>query len=828
MKKILTLLIALSGTLAGLSQTKTGNISGRITDGLSKTIESATIALIKAQDSSVVKYAVASKEGKFVFDQVPSGTYLVSVSAVGHLKGFSTLAVISDQQPEIILGTIELVPQAKTMGAITITARKPLIEQKIDRTVVNVDASVTNAGSTAMEVLEKSPGISVDKDGNISLKGKQGVMVLVDGRPTQLGGADLANLLKSMSSNNLDQIEIMTNPPAKYDAAGNAGIINIKTKKNKQFGYNGSVNANYGQGLLPKLNEGFNFNYRQGKWNLFTNGSHTYRERSNKLFIKRNFLDEQTKDVVRHFDQEAKMKSAGTYMNAKLGADYFAGKNTTVGIVLSGFSNKNDFQNNNLTNIYNNNMVLQNITKAVSLQDETWKNFSSNLNFRQVLDTTGKELTADVDFSTYKATNNNSLSNYYYNAAGSEFQKGDTLYGKLPQQIDIYSGRIDYVMPLKKDSRFEAGIKSSIVKTDNDALYDVVNNGVTGADLLRTNGFVYEENINAAYVNLSTPLSKKINAQFGLRLENTVSKGFSDGYKVDYASGNIVPTDTSFTRNYTQLFPTAYLQYKAGEKHNFGLNYGRRIRRPNYESLNPFIEYLDRYTYQMGNPNLKPQFSHNIELSHSYKGFLNTTLNYTQTNDIIQQVLEQNEATNETYVKQANIAKQRQFGLAVSANMPVNKWWTNSLYVNVFNNRYEGMINTVPVTIQATTLMLNGSQQFKIGKTFTAELSGWFRTAGIEGVFEAGSVGGLNVGFSQQIIKGKGTIRLSVRDILWSQGFNAISRYGTVDARISEKGDSRVVNLGFNFRFNKGKMNGGPKRRSNSSNDEQNRVGAGN
>ena len=321
MKKILTLLIALSGTLAGLSQTKTGNISGRITDGLSKTIESATIALIKAQDSSVVKYAVATKEGKFVFDQVPSGTYLVSVSAVGHLKGFSTLAVISDQQPEIILGTIELVPQAKTMGAITITARKPLIEQKIDRTVVNVDASVTNAGSTAMEVLEKSPGISVDKDGNISLKGKQGVMVLVDGRPTQLGGADLANLLKSMSSNNLDQIEIMTNPPAKYDAAGNAGIINIKTKKNKQFGYNGSVNANYGQGLLPKLNEGFNFNYRQGKWNLFTNGSHTYRERSNKLFIKRNFLDEQTKDVVRHFDQEAKMKSAGTYMNAKLGAD---------------------------------------------------------------------------------------------------------------------------------------------------------------------------------------------------------------------------------------------------------------------------------------------------------------------------------------------------------------------------------------------------------------------------------------------------------------------------------------------------------------------------
>jgi iron complex outermembrane receptor protein len=202
-------------------------------------------------------------------------------------------------------------------------------------------------------------------------------------------------------------------------------------------------------------------------------------------------------------------------------------------------------------------------------------------------------------------------------------------------------------------------------------------------------------------------------------------------------------------------------------------------------------------------------------------------LNYTQTNDIIQQVLEQNAAKNETFVKQANIAKQRQYGIAVSANKSITKWWTNSIYVNVFNNRFEGLINKTNVSIAATTLMLNGSQQFKLNKTFTAELSGWYRTSGIEGVFEAKPMGALNIGFSQQIFKDKGTVRFTVRDVFYTQGFRAISKYGDVDVNISEKNDSRVATIGFTYRFSKGKVNG-PKRRNNSANDEQNRVGGSN
>ena len=238
MRKLITFMAALiSFAFVGFAQNKTnGKVSGHVIDGNVKTIEAATITLLRAKDSSVAKLTAANKDGFFAFENVGEGKYIVSISAVGHTKGFSDVFEISEGKPVVELKTIELTPMAKNLTGVTVAAKRPLIEQKIDRTVVNVEASVTNVGTSAMEVLEKSPGISVDKDGNISLKGKQGVQVYIDGRPSYLAGTDLANYLRSLSSNQLDQIEIMTNPPAKYDAAGNAGVINIKTKKSKQFG----------------------------------------------------------------------------------------------------------------------------------------------------------------------------------------------------------------------------------------------------------------------------------------------------------------------------------------------------------------------------------------------------------------------------------------------------------------------------------------------------------------------------------------------------------------------------------------------------------------
>ncbi|MBC7848766.1 MAG: TonB-dependent receptor [Chitinophagaceae bacterium] len=812
MKHLPTLLIVfllLNVSLFSIAQSNSGTIKGHVNDGSNVPMQAATVTLLRSSDSAVVKLTVTSKEGNFTFTTLP-GKYIVTVSAVGFAKASSGEIILIDGG-EKQLTAFALTAASKDLKAVTVSGKKALVEQKLDRMIVNVDAAVSNVGATALEVLEKSPGISIDKDGNISLKGKAGVTVYIDGRPSYLSGTDLANLLRNMNASQLDQIEIMTNPPAKYDAAGNSGIINIKTKKTKTMGYNGSLSLGYGQGKYPKLNESLNFNYRKNKINLFTNIGYSYRQNFNNLDIQRKFMDAGTKELKSHFEQESRMRDHGESMNAKVGMDFYATKKSTFGVVLGGFSNPGTFRNSSDVNIYDVSKVLQSITRANTRNERSWKNYSTNLNYRFVFDSTGREITADADYLGYRSKNNQLLINSYFDAGGQASEVPDSLKGNLPQNINIYSAKVDYVHPLKKGAKFEAGIKSSFVKTDNNASYDSIQNGQDVHDTRRSNHFIYQENVNAAYANYSRPLTKRLSGQFGLRLEHTNAKG------------NQVSTNESFSRNYVQLFPTAYLQFTADKNNSFVLNYGRRIQRPNYEDLNPFILFLDRYTFEQGNPNLKPQFAHNIELSHTFKGTFTTTLNYTNTTDIITEVLEQNAERNETFVIPRNIATQRQYGISVSAGVPVTKWWTANLWANVYNNEFTGIVNNDKIKLGATTGQFNLSNQIKLSKTISAEVSGFYRTPGVDGVFKIQGFGMVNAGISQQIMKGKGSVRLSIRDAFYTQKIDGSSKFSNIDATFQQSRESRVVSANFTYRFSKGKANNARKRASSAS-DEQNRI----
>ena len=772
----------------------------------------ATVSLLNSQDSTNIKNTTSSKDGSFQLKDVAAGNYIISVTHTAFQKTYSRPFIVKASDTDINLPAIQLNAVSKTLAGVTVTGKKSFIEHRVDRTIVNVDASITNAGTNALEVLESSPGVIVDKDGNISLKGKEGVLVMIDGRPTQLGGADLAAYLRSLSSNQLDQIEIMTNPPARFDASGTSGVINIKTKKNKAAGYNGNFNLGYGQGKYPKVNEGFNFNYRQGKINFFTNLSHNYNKGFEILTIERKIKNEDSYVVENLFDQEANQIRSGNSFSGKVGLDYVPSNKTNFGFVISGYNSKNKNNSLNETFIYSPAKEIENITGAAVDNKTEWKSFSTNLNFRTVFDSAGRELTSDFDFVQYGSSHNLFMNNTYFDADGNSIAKADSLMGSLPQDITIYSGRFDYTHPLKKKgARFEAGIKSSIVKTDNNASYDSIQYGQVIHDYNRSNHFIYEENINAAYVNLSTPLTKKLSAQFGLRLENTNAKG------------NQMTTGQQFDRQYTQLFPTAYFQYKLNDQNNLGLNYGRRIQRPNYERLNPFIRFIDRYTYSEGNPDLKPQFSHQVEISHSYKNKIITTVNYSKTVDIMQNTIEQRGRI--AYAKHANIASQRQYGLSVNATTNITKWWTSNVNVNVYNNLFEGIVNTTPVSFSSTRVLFNGTQQFKLTKTLSAELTGVYRTAGVQGIAIMKNIGMMNVGFSKQVMKNNGTLKLTVRDIFYTANPKININYGNVDVAFSEKHDTRFVNIGFSYRFNKGKIAQVKKKSNGSASDEQNRVG---
>lgn len=813
MKNLFKAAVLLPLTVLSLSlkaQQKVPVISGKILAN-QQPVESVLISLLNSKDSTKIKTTQTDKNGIYIIEYSTPGKYLILANMVGFQKvilGPIELNGLTNK----MLPNLQIIPNNKGLAEVTVSTKKPMIEQKADRTIVNVDASPTNAGATAMEILEKSPGISVDKDGNISLKGKEGVVVYLDGRPTYLSGPDLVNLLKNTQGSQLDQIEIMTNPPARYDAAGNAGVINIKTKKSRVVGFNGSITAGYGQGVYSRNNQTIQLNYRKNKFNFFGNIGRNERIGFQNIAIDRRFIDGGSKQIVSFFEQITDRSTYNNAYNGKLGVDFYATKKTTLGLVFNGFNNKGNGNSLGDINIFNAQHNLINKTIAHNGNIDSWKNSSINFNLRHIIDSTGREITFDADYLTYDGNTNLFLNNAYQNNIGQRVAKTDSLIGKLPQIIDIYTAKIDYVHPIKNNAKFEAGFKTSFVTTDANAIYDTISNGTVMRDFNRSNHFVYRENINAAYINFSKPLSKKMSMQLGLRAEQTIAKG-------DQKTTNV-----QFNRNYIQVFPTAYFQYAASDKNNFVLNYGKRIRRPDYQSLNPFVEFLDRYTYEQGNPYLKPQFSHNIELSHTYKGFLTTTINYTNTTDIIQQVILQDDAKNETFIKQENIATQQQFGLSINAFNQYTKWWSGNIYLNVANNQLTGPINNEPVSISATSFMANISQQFKFKKGYSAELSGFYRSEGLEGIFRIKPFGIVNIGLSKQVLKNNGTIRVNVRDIFWSQKIKGESKYGTVDANFRQFNDNRIANISFTYRFTKGKAASGPRKRGGAE-DEQSRVG---
>jgi hypothetical protein len=790
-----------------------GKITGEVHETGNKGLNGVSVSLLKAQDSALVKVAVSDKSGRFEFDNLKEGHYLITYTSVGFEKKATPVFELTTGGA-VQMPTVALQEAPKGLTGVTVQARRPLVENKIDKMVVNVDASPTNAGSNALEVLEKSPGVSVDRDGNISIKGKQGIIVLIDGKQTYLSGQDLANLLRNMPANQLDQIEIMTQPSAKFDASGNSGILNLKTKKSLGKGFNGTVNLSYVQGRYPKSPNSFSFNYRTGKINVFSNLSYSYWTGFNDQHLTRKINE----SVI---DQQADQKNQSHNYSARVGLDYSIDKKTTIGFLVNGIYNKRRWENNGLANFTSGNNVLDSFSTVQTINRDTWKNFGANVNFRRVLNAEGRELTADFDRIQYSTISRQTSDNYMYLPDGqlkSGVENPFLLRGNLPSDIVIYSGKVDYVHPITKESKFEAGLKSSNVITDNDAQYMTyfIPESKWVKDNGRSNRFKYEENINAAYVNYSKQI-KKWGIQTGLRLENTKSKGNQ--------LGNDVSKDSSFKKNYTQLFPTAYLSYALNDNNQFGLSYGRRIERPNYQDMNPFLYLLDKFTYRQGNPNLTPQFTHNIELSHNFRKALNTTLSYTTTTDILNDILKQNDETKVTYQTKENVAKRQTMGLSVSYNAPITKWWTTSIYVNVNNSHYEGLVNNKPLDVSLTSFMGNASQQFRFAKTWSAEVNGFYRTSAQEtGMFLIRPMGVVSFGFGKQILKNQGSLKLNIYDPFYIQQAKVIIKHENIDAVVLNKWDNRRVGLNFTYRFSKG-QNVQQRKRSSSAQEEQNRVG---
>jgi len=813
------LYVALTATLVCLclnfasAQTTVAKISGIVLDNSNKPVDGATVILVTAKDSAVVKTMLANANGSFSFANLQGGDYLVKITCVGYQSYKSTPFSLTAQQA-YNLPAIIITSTSKALQQVEVTADKAFIEQKIDRTVVNVSNSTSTTGANVLELLEKVPGVTVDENGVISFKGKTGVMVLIDDRPTYLSGDDLANYLRAMPASQLDQIELMSNPPAKYDASGTAGVINIKTKKSKVKGFNGSVSASVGDAKYWRTLESMNLNYHVDKVNLFANIGYGVQNNYRRLDVTRTYLDANN-NPTSFYTEQAFFHPTTYNPNLKLGMDYYLSPKTTIGFVFTG-SMSLGHNYNPVSSTLKDNTGKPDSTIISNNNNQTNNKYGGiNLNYSHQYDSLGKALTVDMDYLKYDNNHSQTFFNNTYDATGALGSVQDIM-DNLPANINIYAAKTDYTQPLRGKAKLAFGLKTSYVNTDNAANYFDIINGISTIDDNNTNRFLYKENINAAYANFNQDF-KRFSVQTGLRAENTNVQG--------HQLGNAQSPDSAFTQHYTSLFPTAYILYKldtAGH-HMLNLNYGRRIDRPNYQDLNPFTTILDKYSGWTGNPFLKPQYASNYEVTYSYKSIFSVQFEYHHITDY--QVEDDYQKGNIFLATTTNVGSRPQFGLNASLNLNPLKWWSFNFYTEVVNNTYKGQLISSYVDVNSTYFYFNDVNQFNFSNGWSGELTTFYISPTRDAQFTHRFREQTNLGLQKKILKNKASIKLSARDIFRDNfGAGTITNIPGVLATYHNDNANRSVTLGFTYNFGSNK-NIPKKRTTGSADSEANRVG---
>ncbi|AHM61193.1 TonB-dependent receptor plug [Flammeovirgaceae bacterium 311] len=799
-RHLLILAFLAASTVTAFAQS---TLKGKVVDEKNKPLEFATVMLLNVADSALVKGAISDSAGHYSLPQIKEGRYLVAANMMGYEKAWAGPVTVAAGGTQTV-PQLRLQEMVEQMKAVTVVGQKPMVEQHADRMVINVEGSILATGGNALEVLEKSPGVAVDQDGNISLNGKQGVMVMIDGKRTYLSSADIANMLRNMTSDALEQVEIITNPSAKYDAAGNSGIINIKTKKGKNNGTNGSLTLGGGHGRFERANSGLTLNHRQGIVNAFGSYNYGLNRGFQDLSIYRTAVDE---NGLNTFDQNNYMPNHWRGHNYKAGVDIFLNKKNTLGVMLNGsFGIWGSNSDNQALHSIAGSGPERMITTLGDI-DERYSNNTINLNYQRTFDKPGQELTFDLDYSRYKGRNDNFFDNrfrYFDQRPDSVF----LLRSASPSDIDIWVAKLDYVLPIGK-SKIEAGAKSSYVYSDNDARIEKQENESNWVMWDKfTNDFLYQENINAAYANWSGAFGKTT-VMAGLRAEHT------------WYQGESVKNDSTAKNEYLSLFPSLFVQRPLNEKNTLGFSYSRRVDRPSYQDLNPFYYLLDVTTYGKGNPLLQPQFTHQMQLSHTFNQAIVTNLSYSVTDGPMTEILETEGL--DAFQTKRNLGTLKNWSLNMSIPVPVAKWWNIQNNLSAYHNKYEGQYLEQDLDIEQFTASLYMMNNIKLPHNFAAEFSGFYRTPQVWGIVKIQSQYMVNAGIKYSFWDNDASLKLGVNDIFRTMKFAGETIFGENTIRLDNRWDNRRVNLTFNYRFGNKEVKPVGRKRGASS-DEQDRI----
>ena len=754
-------------------------LKGSIQNDGNEVVPFATLVVYQSADSAIAKTGVADGNGNFRMVGLKAGNYFLKVSSIG-------LAEYSSDKFEIkgnkTLPLIRMKVQSQELNEVTVEGQRSMVEIQADRTVFNVDKAVSTIGSTGFEALRKAPGIIIDNNNNVMLDGKSGVQLYVDGKPMQLSGADLTNYLEGLSASEIEAIELITQPSAKFDAAGSAGIINIRLKKDLRYGLKGTLETGFTQGVYPKFNNRIALSQRNRKVNF-------YSSYNNQLYRRWNFINLRREQLGNVFDKQTETTSEGTAQQMRAGLDYFISPKSTLGVVVNSSYRDNETRTGTVNDIFLGSDTLSQVLISGSNNDDQQLNVFGNINYR-FKDTVGREFSVDLDYGYYENEGKAFQPNLYLDPTRTQVLLERNFRMLMPLDITILSAKADYEFPLKK-FKIATGAKVNQVISENEfGFYEVTNEGdVFSTD--RSNNFRYEELVNAGYVQISRG-GKKFSYQAGLRAEQTISEGLLTSFNNQ--------GDSLVKRDYLNWFPSGGISYNHSRAHRFGMRYSRRITRPTYQSLNPFEQVLDELSFMKGNPFLQPQYTHDLKLTHTFMYTLNTSITYSYVEDYFAQITDTADG-NRAFLTSRNVADQQVLSANISSPFEVKKWWNVFVSVTAFQTNFTA--NTEEFKpISQRSLNAYGQNTFSLPKEWKLELSGWYNSPTIwGGTYKTGHQGSIDLAIQKQLFDKKLSFRMAVTDIFFTAPWEGDMEFGALKINGNGGWESRTfrVNLRYNF-----------------------------
>jgi len=789
-------------------------LAGVVVNQEQKAADGSAVCLLAAADSSVIKIEISDQQGRFGFTIIKDGMYLLRITSVGYQTLFYGPFTISQKNKPLNLGKLQLSPASTALKEVSIVEQKNFIELKPGKVVLNVQNSILSASNSAFDILQAAPGVQMDADERIRLNGKQNVLILVNGKQTFMEGQALNDILKSMQGTEIDQIELINNPSAKFEATGSGSIINIKTKKNKQFGANGSLNGNSGLSLINEDSEpnlrvgsGLNLNFRNKFISIF--GNYTYGDVSQDrgIVVERD-INNSLRTAIDVNYQSLSRRLANSY---RAGVDIDLAPNHVMGVMVSGSDNRLKISKINNSGIFNLSR-LDSTIRTSSDQARGLQNTVFNFNYKGALGKRAGDISFDWDYISYQRSSTELLTNNFLDAGNNPYRESLLLRNSSPSEYDVQSIKIDYNVSLTKTSKIELGVQRSHVKGDSRLDFGRMHAEIYYPDESFTNHFLIDEQIAAAYLNYSIDF-KKSSLAIGLRAEKTLSEGNS------LTSGHITK------RDYLNFFPNLQFSQNLNDHNKILFSYSRRVTRPGYDNLNPFVAYLDQYSYRSGNPYLKPEFARIAEITHVYKNKFSTTLRTKIIDDLMLDINEQNDLTHVNTIISRNIDRQFMYGIELNAPVTLTNWWDINLNLQSMYEKYTTESAAGEYQNTSPSFILSALQSMKFKNDFSAEVNGKYESPTIYGIYNYKAAYSVDAAIAKNFFNKNATVRLRVSDLFNTSINQYTSTYQGLNLLSVDKRDSMLGQISFVYLFGRRTVKGARKRDTGSETEQQ-RIGS--